>query len=145
MSELAVRIEALRQRLEPARVDALLEAARQAGATALPADEHVVFGFVQRVLNRLKNAGHNYGLVFPKTDGHYRRFFDYFDGDGRIVSIYPGEEPGMLAIAPDWSRPVEVGGAVAYQEIMPGKEEEIAVSFLEAYAALRALGEAGRV
>jgi hypothetical protein len=120
----------LRQQLGDPHVDAFLGAAKLVGRSYLSGDEDLVFGFIQRVLVHLRNAGTGYGLIFPKLDQAYRRLFDYFDGDGRIFVIYPGSDrPDMLPIDPSWV--VSLGD---YYEVPEDKAPEIILAFLSVYA-----------
>lgn len=134
------RVEALRARLGAERVDEWLVATHAVGTASLPGDEDLAFGFVQRVLMHLKNhRDRNCGMLFPKVDAEYRRFFDYFDGDGRIFLIFPGDGPDQMRYDPAWFRPMDLGfGYEQYYEVVPGAELAIVVAFLEAYAALQA-------
>ncbi len=66
-------------------------------------------------------------------------FYDYFDGEGRIVAIHLGEGPELMAVNRDWVRlmpdmPVDH----PYYEVAPGAPHEMVAAFLEAYAQLRA-------
>jgi hypothetical protein len=138
----ADRLERLRAAVGAERVDAMLEAARQAGDSYLPGDQDPVFGFIQRALIQLKNSGRNCGLIFPKQDPEFRRFVDYFDGEGRIIVIRPGDEPGGMHIEPGWVRPAEQSHPdCPFFEVAPGMAEAIMAAFLEAYAAMRARAE----
>ena len=138
------RIERLKARLGDRRVDAMLEAAHATAGSYLPEEHHPAFGFLQRALIHLKNSGRNCGLIFPKVDITYTRFIDYFDGEDRIFVIYPGDGPGQMRLDQGWLRPSpESHPDCAFWEVVPGMETELMLSFLEAYAELRARAEAG--
>lgn len=131
------RIARLRERLGAEKVDAVLQAADAVGASYLPGDQNRTFGLIQRVLVHLKNRDHNLGMIFPKTDAQYRPFFDYNDGTGRIFVIEPGDGPGQLAMRDDWFREMDLGQSdITYYEVVPGRQVEIMLAFLEAYAQL---------
>lgn len=135
-STLSDRQNALRAQLGPERVDALLEAAGLVGASYLPGEEDPVFGFLQRILIHLKNQDRNQGMLFPKTDEEYKRFYDYFDGEGRIMKIEPG---AGMAVDPGWVRLMpDLPADHPFYEVAPGAGPAIVTAFLEAYAVLRA-------
>lgn len=135
------RLAALRARLGAQRVDALVEAAAAVGTANLPGDEAPIFGFLQRILLHLRNQDRGQGMLFPKTDAEYRRFYDYFDGEGRIVAIAPGDGPEQMRIDPAWVRPMPgMPAGEPYFEVAPGAGGEIVAAFLEAYAAMLARG-----
>ena len=136
------RIERLMAQLGEPRVSAMLEAARATAGSYLPEEHHPAFGFLQRALIHLKNGGRNCGLIFPKVDGTYQRFIDYFDGEDRIFVIYPGDGRGMMALDESWLRPSpESHPDCRFYEVVPGMEIELMLAFLEAYAGLRAQAE----
>jgi hypothetical protein len=138
------RLAPLYDALGHERVDAMLEAAEAAGGSYLPGDQEPVFGFIMRALISLKNGGRNYGLVFPKQDGGFKRFIDYFDGEGGIYIIYPGTGPGEMRMDPEWIRPAaESHPDCPFFEVAPGAGPLMMASFLEAYAALRTRDDVG--
>ena len=123
----------LRTRLGDRLVDDFLNASGVVGRSYLSGDEDLVFGFIQRVLAHLRIQGTNYGLIFPKRDETYQPMFDYFDGDGRIFVIYPGDDgPDKLPISADW-----VHSMGEYFEVPEAKTREIVWAFLAVYAHLR--------
>jgi hypothetical protein len=137
---LEVRVARLREALGAERVDAMLEAARAAGASYIPGDQHPVFGFIQRALIALKNGGRNCGLIFPKVDPAYNRFIDYFDGEDHIVVIYPGDGPGEMHLDERWMiEAAESHPDCRFYQVAPGAAEDIMVAFLTAYAHWRAV------
>lgn len=128
---------ALRARLGDALVDDFLFAAEAVGQAYLPGDEDLVFGFVQRMLARLKQEGRNRGLLFPKFDADYNRLFDYFDPDGTIWVIRAAQVPCQ----PGWFVDHDAGDPErAYFGLTPGASTAIAHAFLAALAALKARG-----
>lgn len=136
---LAGRAEALRRSLGVEVVDDFLSAAASVGRSYLPGDEDLVFGFVQRMLARLKQADRNRGLLYPKFDAHYNRMFDYMDADGSIWVLRPGDGPGEVPHEPGWFHEHDAGDPERrYFGLTPGAEHEIALAFLAAWADLRA-------
>ncbi len=136
---LAGRAETLRRTLGAEVVDDFLAAAAMVGSAYLPGDEDLVFGFVQRMLARLKLAGRNRGLLYPKFDAHYNRMFDYMDADGAIWVLRPGDGPGEVPNRPSWFHEHDAGDPERrYFGLVPGAELAIALAFLAAWADLRA-------
>lgn len=134
---LARRAASLRDTLGPEVVDDFLAAAATVGRSFLPGDEDLVFGFVQRMLARLKQAGRNRGLLYPKFDAHYNRMFDYMDADGAIWVLRPGEGRGEVPHRPGWFVEHDAGDPERqYYGLTPGAELAIALAFLEAWADL---------
>lgn len=143
-SPLDDRLADLRTRLGAKRVDAMLEAAGVVGASNLPGEETPIFGFLQRVLLHLRNHDRGQGMIFPKTDAEYKRFYDYFDGEGRIVAIVPGDGPEDMRVDPGWVRPMAgMPADQPYFEVAPGAGPLIVTAFLEAYAAMLSRGPSG--
>ena len=119
-------------------VDDFLFGARLAGTSYLPGDEDLVFGFMQRVLARLKQEGRNRGLLFPKLDAEYRRLFDYMGPDGTIWVLRPGDGHGEVPNRPEWFHAHDAGDPDRpYFGLNPGAELAIPLAFLAAWAALR--------
>lgn len=137
---LDARVARLREALGGERVDAMLEAARAAGDSYIPGDQHPVFGFIQRALISLKNSGRNCGLIFPKVDPEYNRFIDYFDGEDHIVVIYPGDGPGEMRLEETWMlEAAESHPDCRFYQVAPGAADAIMIAFLTAYAHWRAV------
>lgn len=138
------RIARLTTQLGAGRVEAMLEAARATAGAYLPGEHHPAFGFIQRALIHLKNDGRNCGLIFPKVDGHYQKFIDYFDGEDRIFVIYPGSDaPDRIRLDESWLRESPQSHPdCPFFEVVPGCEVELMLSFLEAYAHMRGQAEA---
>lgn len=135
------RLADLRTRLGAARVDSMIEAAGNVGSANLPFEEAPIFGFLQRILLHLRNNDRPQGMLFPKTDAEYKRFYDYFDGEGRIVAIVPGEGPEDMTVDPTWVRHMpELPADQPFYEVVPGAGPLIVAAFLEAYAAMLARG-----
>lgn len=128
-------LASLRRALGAELVDDLVAGADAAGTQFLPGDEDLAFGFLQRVLARLKQDGRNRGLLFPKYDADYRRLFDYMDADGAIWVL----RPEALGVDPAWFREQEVGDPErTYHELAPGAARAIVAAFLQALADLKA-------
>lgn len=133
------RAESLGRTLGREVVDDFLAAAHLVGRTYLPGDEDLVFGFVQRLLTRLKLEGRNRGLLFPKYDAEYNRLFDYMDADGTVWVLRHGDGPGEVPEGRAWFHEHDAGDPERpYFGLEPGAELEIPLAFLEAWAALRA-------
>lgn len=131
---LASEFESLRRSLGADLVDDLVFGAEAAGTQFLPGDEDLTFGFLQRVLTRLKREGRNRGLLFPKVDGEFRRYFDYMDADGAIWVVWPH----AVGVDPAWFREQEVGDPErTYHELAPGAAPAIVAGFLRALADLK--------
>lgn len=135
---LARRAETLRHQIGEEVVEDFLSAASAVGRTYLPGDEDLVFGFLQRMLTRLKQEGRNRGLLFPKLDATYNRMFDYMDADGSIWVLRPGSGEGEVPHRPSWFLEHDAGDPERlYFGLAPGAELEISLAFLEAWATLR--------
>lgn len=140
--ETEARIARLKAQLGATRVEAMLEAARATAGSYLPGEHHPAFGFIQRALIHLKNEGRNCGLIFPKVDGTYQRFIDYFDGEDRIFVIYPGDAPDQIRLDPNWLRESPLSHPdCTFYEVVPGMEIPLMLAFMEAYAVMRAEAE----
>jgi hypothetical protein len=113
----------------------LLAAARAVGRAYLPGDEDLAFGFVQRALVHLQQAGRPRGLLFPKFDAEYRRMFDYMDGEGTVWVLCAAD----VAVDPAWFVDHDAGDPERpYFQVAEGAETRIVQAFLDALAALKA-------
>lgn len=119
---------------DQAFVEDMHDAARGVGRAYLPGSEDLVFGFVQRVLVRLQQAGRPRGLLFPKFDAEYRRMFDYMDGEGGVWVLLAAD----VKADPAWFTDHDAGDPEqAYFQVSEGAETRIVQAFLDALDELK--------